>query len=96
MLAFLPEAADEVEEATEFYEQRTTGLGVRFRKVVENACALIVRQPLLWRERSGDFRRVNLLGFPYYIAYLVRGNRIFVIAIAHASRHPDYWKHRKF
>lgn len=49
---------------------------------------------LLRRERPGGYRRVNLTGFPYYIAYFIRGEHIVVAAVAHASRHPDYWKMR--
>ena len=96
VLEFLPEATCEVEDATRYYAGRVSGLGVRFRQEVESVCAAIVRQPLLWRERSGGYRRVNFPGFPYYIAYFIRGERIIVVAVAHASRHPDYWKRRKF
>jgi plasmid stabilization system protein ParE len=32
--------------------------------------------------------------FPYYIAYFVRGDLIVIAAVAHGSRHPDYWKRR--
>lgn len=55
-----------------------------------------VRQPLLWRERGGGYRRVNIPGFPYYVAYIIRGERVLVTAVGHASRHPDYWKRRGF
>lgn len=96
VLEFLPEAKCDAYEATRFYEQRVPGLGARFRAEIESVCAAIVRQPLLWRERRGGFRRVNIPGFPYYVAYIIRGERILVAAIGHASRHPDYWKRRGF
>ena len=95
VLEFLPEATEEVEEATRYYERRVSGLGVRFRQEVESVCAAVVRQPILWRERPGGFRRVNFPGFPYYVVYFIRGERILVAAVAHASRHPDYWKRRE-
>ena len=41
-----------------------------------------------------DFRRVNLNRYPYAIIYRFRANSIYVIAIMHEKRHPDYWKHR--
>ncbi len=94
-LEFLPEASEEVEEATRYYEQRVPGLGIRFRSEVETVCAAIVRQPLHWRKRPGGFTRVNLPGFPFYIAYFIRNERILIAAVAHASRHPDYWKQRE-
>jgi plasmid stabilization system protein ParE len=96
VLEYLPEARCDAEEATRFYEQRVSGLGARFRAEVESVCAAIVRQPLLWSERSGGYRRVNIPGFPYYVAYFIRGERIIVTAVGHAGRHPDYWKRREF
>lgn len=94
MLGFLPQALEEFEEATRYYEEREPGLGLRFRMEIESVCAAIIRQPLLWRERQGGFRRVNCPAFPYYIAFFLRGERIIVAAVAHSSRHPDYWKKR--
>ena len=96
VLEFLPEAKCDAEEATRFYEQRVSGLGARFRGEVESVCAAIVRQPLLWSERSGGYRRVNIPGFPYYVAYFIRGERVIVTAVGHAGRHPGYWKRREF
>jgi plasmid stabilization system protein ParE len=90
-LEFLPEARLEAEEATRYYEVRVPGLGSRFRHQVEKACAAIVENPLLWRKRSGGYYRVNLPGFPFYIAFIIREDRILVVAIGHASRRPDYW-----
>ena len=94
MLEFLPEAEEEVSVATRHYEACRAGLGVRFRREVESACMAITQHPLLWRKRRGGFRRVNLPGFPYYIAFFLRGERIVVAAVGHASRHPGYWKER--
>ena len=96
VLDFLPEAKCDADEATRFYERRVPGLGARFRAEVESVCAAIVRQPLLWRERRGGYHRVNIPGFPYYVAYVIRSERILVTAVAHSSRHPDYWKRREF
>ena len=94
VLEFLPEAQAEVECVTGDYEARVPGLGVRFREEVESVCAAIVQHPLLWRERPGGYRRVNLPGFPYYVAFVLREDHVLVIAVAHGSRHPDYWKSR--
>ena len=93
-LEFLPEAAAEFYEAAEQYEFREEGLGARFRGEVLEVCGLIVQQPLLWRERSGGYRRVNCPVFPYYVAYFIRSDLILVAAVAHGHRHPDYWKDR--
>lgn len=95
MLEFLPEAKSDAEEATRYYERCVPGLGARFRAEVESVCSAIVRQPLLWHERNGGYRRVNIPGFPYYIAYVIRGERILIVAVGHGSRRPMYWKRRE-
>lgn len=93
-LDFLPEARAEFREAVRYYESTHPGLGQRFRSEIRDVCRLITRHPLMWRERSGGYRRVNCPVFPYYIAYFIRGDRILVAAVAHGHRLPDYWKRR--
>ena len=95
ILEFLPDASDEAVAAVAYYEERERGLGARLRTEVEIASASIKERPLLWRERRpGGYRRVNLPGFPFYLAYFIRGDRLIVAAVGHASRDPDYWKSR--
>ena len=94
VLEFLAEAAAEVECITGDYEARIAGLGSRFRAEIESVCAAMVQHPLLWRLRPGGWRRVNLPGFPYYVAFITDEERAVVVAVAHASRHPGYFKSR--
>lgn len=95
VLEFLPEAEAEAQCVTGDYEAKVPGLGARFRHELADACSAIVQHPLLWRLREGDWRRVNLPGFPYYIAFIIRDGIALVVAVAHHSRHPDYWKSRR-
>lgn len=64
-LDFVAEASSELYEAAEYYEARQPGLGARFRSDLAEVCRLIVQNPLLWRERTGGYRRVNCPVFPY-------------------------------
>ena len=93
-LEVLPQAAQEAAEATGYYEQTEPGLGVRFREEIESVAAAILMHPLLWRQRPGGYRRVNLPGFPFYVAYVLRSERVRVIAISHAARQPYYFRQR--
>ena len=94
MLEFGPEAAQEAAEATASYEQAEPGLGKRFREELESTTTAILLHPLLWRQRRGGYRRVNLPGFPFYVAYVLRGERVRVVAIGHGARRPGYFASR--
>ena len=43
------------------------------------------------RIRPKGYRRVNLRIFPYHIAYIIHEDEIWVLAIAHSARLPEYW-----
>ena len=94
MLNFLPVALEELVGAAAYYEDIERGLGKRFRLEAESLCNEIVRHPLLWRERSQGYRRVNFAGFPYYVAYVLEEENIWAVAIGHTARRPEYWHGR--
>jgi toxin ParE1/3/4 len=81
------EALEEYEAAAHYYGQQLPDLDLRFIACVENAIEAILEDPLLWRPFDEDIRRCLTRGFPYGILY--------TIAVAHCSREPGYWKHRK-
>ena len=88
------DADEEFKAAAIFYESRQTGLGETFLdRVAEGFDSILTQQldcPLLF----DDFRRRFTRQFPYSIVYRLEGDRIFVIAVAHWSRRPEYWKDR--
>ena len=88
---FLEEAEKEFLEAVIWYESKEIGLGTRFRNEIARVINRIAEDPLLWRERSGGYRRVNCPVFPYYIPYFIREDKIIIAAIAHDRRKPGYW-----
>ena len=95
IISVLRQAADEFDEATAHYEEKQLGLGKRFRDEVDRHIGWIAEHGQVPRLRSGGYRRVNLRVFPYYIAYLQIGETIWILAIAHAHREPEYWIERK-
>lgn len=94
IIEFLDEAEQELIEVACWYESKEAGLGVRFRNEIFHILTRIVDDPLLWREQSGGYRRVNCPVFPYHIPFFIRKNKIIVAAIAHDHRKPYYWKSR--
>ena len=91
----LPQAADEFEEATVYYEDKQALLGQKFRDEVDRHIRWIAGNAEAPRLRAGGYRRVNLRVFPYYLAYLRVGETIWVLAIAHVHRRPEYWIDRQ-
>ncbi len=93
-LEFLPEALEELSEIAATLNQSSQISARAFVTKLRRCAARCFNILILWREREGSYRRVNFPVFPYYLAYFVRGERIIIAAIAHASRHPDFWKSR--
>jgi len=46
----------------------------------------------MWRKISGHFRRCLIDRFPYGIIYVVDEREIFIAAVMHLKRKPEYWK----
>jgi toxin ParE1/3/4 len=79
-LIVLGEAEEELAKSVQNYESKEVGLGARFRDEVVEAVERIVSNPELLRLRPKGYRRVNLRAFPHYIAYVIRGETIWIVA----------------
>ncbi len=89
------EAEFELTEAIERYEEIERGLGLRLKDEARAVVTWIEAHPTTPRVRPAGYRRVNLKVFRYYIAYAVRNDTIWVLAIAHGHRRPEFWADRK-
>lgn len=88
------EAESEFRDAAAYYESKEPGLGVRFRNEVASKVDWISQNFDMPRLRPHGYRRVNLQAFPHYIAYVIRNDIIWVVAISHSFRRPEYWIER--
>ncbi len=61
---------------------------------VEEAIELILEDPLRWHAFDEDVRRCMTRVFPYGILYTIEPEFVLIVAVAHCSREPGYWKHR--
>ncbi len=87
-------AKQELEDAVHYYELEYTGLGKGFREEVRMAALRIVEYPQAWSTERGDVRKCLLHRFPYKLLYSIEEDHVFVIAVAHQHRKPDYWVER--
>ena len=84
-------AKQELNDAVHYYELEYEGLGRKFREEVKKAVNRISEYPKAWSVERGDVRKCLLHKFPYKLLYSIEENHIFVIAVAHQHRKPDYW-----
>jgi hypothetical protein len=95
----LEEAAEEAVEAAAWYEQERPGLGVEFDYAVNAALDLLEDEVVPLTNMPGTAgsrgaKRLVLRRFPYDIVVRESSQEIIVVAIAHQSRRPGYWRNR--
>lgn len=94
-VCFHPEATDELETSVEFYEARREGLGDSLLQEVQVTVARISEHPrigALYKETG--FRHLGVRRFPFVVFYLDQPDALWIVAVAHASRKPNYWSGR--
>jgi len=93
-LLFHPDVAGEIKASYRWYQNQAEGLGDDFLHELELACQAIIEFPATWPRLKKDYRRFLLSKFPFSVVYRVQNTNIFVVAVMHNSRKPDYWKTR--
>ena len=93
-IVFSLEARWEFEEGERYYNRQTPGLGNNFRLEVRHALTRLKSWPLSCPVERGEIRRLLLSRFPYKLLYSVEPNHLFIIAVAHLHRAPEYWVDR--
>jgi len=88
------EAASEYGAAFDWYLDRSPDAARRFDAEFERALGEIAHAPQRWASGSHDTRRFLLRKFPFLLIYRERLSDIQVLAVAHTSRRPGYWKER--
>jgi plasmid stabilization system protein ParE len=89
---FLSPAEDEMSEAALFYD--AVDLGNDFLDDVQIAIHKLCEYPQAGQVVASPLRRMLLHRFPFSIIYSEETDSILVIAVAHHSRRPDYWRSR--
>ncbi len=92
-----PEAQVDLRDAAEFYRKRAGNtLSKSLLAEFEQSVNILLQHPGLgspWRGRGR--RRYLMKRFPYFLVYTVSGEEIRILAVAHHSRRPGYWRGRK-
>jgi plasmid stabilization system protein ParE len=89
-----PEAEDEYLASLSWYRERSPIAASNFEDAVENGVARVEKAPQRWPIYFDNFRKYSLRQFPFSIIYQEFSSEIVVLAVAHGSRRPGYWRDR--
>lgn len=95
----LAEAELEASEAARWYEDKKANLGLEFLDAVAQGLEALEKDPSRFTRvpiapPDRDVRRLLLKRFPYELVFEIRAEEVLVVAVAHSSRRPFYWKRR--
>ncbi len=84
-------AESELVKSAKFYEQRREFLGDNF---LDLALIKIQTNPDLGKPGKFLTRSWKMRRFPFRIVYLEQVEHLWIVAVAHLSRKPNYWLDR--
>jgi toxin ParE1/3/4 len=98
-LVIAAEVEAEIDAIVGWYERQRTGLSVDFFAELQAILDEVLLRPLRFAvlgkpKIARQLRRAPLQRFPYNVVFHVQNDEIFVVAVAHTSRKPNYWKKR--
>ena len=93
------EAARGFEEAVFWYEQEEIGLGRRLTDAFEQAIKLLEGPnpplvPVSYKAAEAGARQLILHKFPFSLITIEKNRTLIVVAFAHHSRKPGFWRRR--
>lgn len=88
-------AANEAVEAWRWYAGRIMEAAIGFAQALRAAFALIHTSPHAGHTVLGSRRRVLVGRYRYGVIYYIDGEDVVVVAVAHTSRAPNYWRRRR-
>jgi toxin ParE1/3/4 len=99
-IRILAEAAAEIESAHEYLTSQASRLGPRFLDDLAETLDAIAERPESFSKLEtlpddAPYRRALLSIFRYAVIFEILSDEVLVVAIAHASREPNYWLNRR-
>jgi plasmid stabilization system protein ParE len=95
-LRFHPKVVSDLSGAIAWYEERSAGLGERFKAAVDARFKDILRTPELFPRAFDDvdFRFARTHRFPYLVLYRIRQDIVYVLGVFHSASDPAKWHER--
>lgn len=93
-IRYLAVAAAEVQEAAEYYDAISPGLGSAFKDELRGLTRLVATMPLAWPPVGASLRRCLMTRFPYLVIYAPLPGELLILAVGHQHRRPEFWRER--
>ena len=93
-LRFRPEVVNDLEDASQWYDDRRIGLGAEFLQECKASLDRILERPEQGTVDPDGVRSVRMHRFPYVIHYRTERTTIVVFAIIFGGRDPSAWRGR--
>jgi plasmid stabilization system protein ParE len=87
-------ATEDVKAAVVWYQNRSSKAASDFVEELQRATDTISKAPKRWPIGNNNARRFLLWRFPFTVIYSEQGSKVFIWAVAHGSRRPEYWTTR--
>jgi len=96
LVNFSPDAQNDYNEAVDWYENQSSGLGFEFTLRLTEFIDLIEQTPHHMRFLMENARYGKLKQFPFKVYFIIdeAAQSITIFAILHEKRHPNIWKKR--
>ena len=81
-------AYNDIEEALEYYSQINLALPIKFFERIEEAKSKIMKSELGFEIKYKTVRTILLKQFPYHLHYVLKNEKVIIIAILHSHINP--------
>ena len=91
---FHPEATRELEDSFDWYAARSPAAARGFALAVDASLRKIGDNPERFPGIDRRHQTSSVERYPFQVVFRNDGDRIYIVAIAHAKRRPGYWRDR--
>jgi plasmid stabilization system protein ParE len=91
-----PEDLVDIQEITEWYNEKQVGLGKRFQNAAIMQINSLAKDPQIYVIRYKEIRCVAIKKFPYMVHFYINNvnNTVEVLAVISTGRNPKIWQEK--
>lgn len=93
-LEYSVEALADIQEIHVSLVRQSTARASEFYREIDAATERILATPRIGTASPEGIRRIKVRSFPYVVLYQLAHDLIWVVAVAHTSRAPGFWRER--